>query len=83
MNLTYAVNFYNENYSSTIKKNFHFQKDGCTFKVMDDYVTGATFGPCVVTSSYNEDIQVGTVMTFHYNIIHTEIAKFLETMMIF
>ena len=50
---------------------------------MDDYVTGATFGPCVVTSSCNEDIQVGTVMTFHYKIIHTEIVKFLETMMIF
>ena len=46
MHLTYAVNFLNKNYLSTIKKK-NFQKDGCTLQVMDDYVTESTFGSCV------------------------------------
>ena len=34
---------------SIIKKNAFFQYNGCTYKILEDYVAGATFGTCKVT----------------------------------
>ena len=78
MNLIYAVNFSNETILPLLK-NLHFQKDGCTFKVTDDYATRANFGSCMVTNSCNENIKVGTMMTLHYKIFQTSNSNYTSS----
>ena len=76
------VSFSNEKYNATIKKNAYFQYNGCTFKILDDYVPGATFGACVVTST-STDCALGSTEILHYELIHKEVIRFLESMMEF
>ena len=82
MNIS-LVCFNTEKYNATIKKNAYFQRDGCTYKILDDYVDGATFGTCEVTCSSNDNIAVGSLEVIHCDIIHREVIRFLESMMEF
>ena len=58
------VSYRNEKYNKTIKKNAYFQLGGCTFKILDDYVPGASVGACLVTSSCTTNCAVGSTVCF-------------------
>ena len=76
------VSYKNEKYNTTIKKNAYFQLGGCTFKILDDYAPGVSFGACLVTSS-TTNCAVGSTVMLHYEVIHREVIRFLESMMDF